>query len=221
MISRGTLSDIPQITSKFVEIVPPSHHQGNCIPFAVIRWHDFSNRPALGRPFGHFSRHLDTSLLSHSPRRRFPRPTPERVFVAIHRSAAEFPETGSRAQRPPLAGSMTRQSTPRTHWKSAALPWRTPISDIGTGDRVSNSASRCGKELLVTRKAARPRQRFSCEGIGHSIWAPSHCPNSPIPRPLSFGNTVHLSSTSEPPPTCVDGAVSGFSRSVEATPCTY
>ena len=26
--------------SKFVEIVPLSHRQGNCIPFAAIRWHD-------------------------------------------------------------------------------------------------------------------------------------------------------------------------------------
>ncbi len=42
------------MTSKFVEIVPPSHQQGNCIPFAAIRWHDFGNRPALGRPFGHY-----------------------------------------------------------------------------------------------------------------------------------------------------------------------
>ncbi len=46
--------DIPQMTSKFVEIVPPSHQQGNYIPFAAIRWHDFGDRPALGRPFGHF-----------------------------------------------------------------------------------------------------------------------------------------------------------------------
>ena len=96
---REALSDILQMTSKFVEIVPPSHRQENCIPFAAIRWHDFGNRPALGRPFGHFSRHPDTPLVSLSPRRRFPRPTPERVFVAIHRSAAGFPETGSGARR--------------------------------------------------------------------------------------------------------------------------
>jgi hypothetical protein len=29
------------MTSKFVEIVPLSHRQGNGIPFAAIRWHDF------------------------------------------------------------------------------------------------------------------------------------------------------------------------------------
>ena len=36
------------------EFVPLSHRQGNCIPYAAIRWHDFGNRPALGRPLGHF-----------------------------------------------------------------------------------------------------------------------------------------------------------------------
>ena len=60
------------------------------IPYAAIRWHDFGNRPALGRPLGHFSRHPDTPLLSLSPRRRFPRPTPERVFRS-HQSQ-DFPE---------------------------------------------------------------------------------------------------------------------------------
>ena len=53
-------SDIPQMTSNFVEIVPVSHRQGNYIPFAAIRWLEFGNRPAIGRPFGRFSRHSDT-----------------------------------------------------------------------------------------------------------------------------------------------------------------
>ncbi len=52
-------SDIPQITTRFGEIVPPSHRQRNCIPSAAIRWPDFGNRPALGRPFGHFPCHPD------------------------------------------------------------------------------------------------------------------------------------------------------------------
>ena len=55
----NSLTDIPHIPSKFVEFVPLSHRQGNCIPYAAIRWHDFGNRPALGRPLGHFSRHPD------------------------------------------------------------------------------------------------------------------------------------------------------------------
>ncbi len=42
--------------SKFVEIVPSSNRQGNCIPFAAIQWHDFGNRPVLDTPFGKFAR---------------------------------------------------------------------------------------------------------------------------------------------------------------------
>ena len=98
-------SDIPHIPSKFVEIVPLSHRQGNCIPYAAIRWHDFGNRPALGRPLGHFSRHPDTPLLSLSPRRRFPRPTPERVFVADHQSSSGFSGTGPSAPPPQPIGT--------------------------------------------------------------------------------------------------------------------
>ena len=99
------LADIPHIPSKFVEIVPLSHRQGNCIPYAAIRWHDFGNRPAFGRPLGHFSRHPDTPLLSLSPRRRFPRPTPERVFVADHQSSSGFSGTGPSAPPPQPIGT--------------------------------------------------------------------------------------------------------------------
>ena len=77
----------------------------NCIPYAAIRWHDFGNRPALGRPLGHFSRHPDTPLLSLSPRRRFPRPTPERVFVADHQSSSGFSGTGPSAPPPQPIGT--------------------------------------------------------------------------------------------------------------------
>ena len=99
------LADIPHMSSKFVEFVPLSHRQGNCIPYAAIRWHDFGNRPALGRPLGHFSRHPDTPLLSLSPRRRFPRPTPERVFVADHQSSSGFSGTGPSAPPPQPIGT--------------------------------------------------------------------------------------------------------------------
>ena len=98
-------TDIPHMPSKFVEFVPLSHRQGNCIPYAAIRWHDFGNRPALGRPLGHFSRHPDTPLLSLSPRRRFPRPTPERVFVADHQSSSGFSGTGPSAPPPQPIGT--------------------------------------------------------------------------------------------------------------------
>ena len=104
-VDRTPSADIPHIPSKFVEIVPLSHRQGNCIPYAAIRWHDFGNRPALGRPLGHFSRHPDTPLLSLSPRRRFPRPTPERVFVADHQSSSGFSGTGPSAPPPQPIGT--------------------------------------------------------------------------------------------------------------------
>ena len=62
-----------------MEIVPLSHRQGNCIPYAAIRWHDFGNRPALGRPLGHsphrrytnISKPRDYSTSSASKRTRF------------------------------------------------------------------------------------------------------------------------------------------------------
>ncbi len=109
--------------SKFVEFVPLSPRQGNCIPFAAIRWHDFGNRPALGRPFGRFSRHPDTPLLSLSPRRRFPRPTPERVFVADHRSGPRFSGTNFSAPRPRQAGtSRTARDGRPWHRPSPAFP---------------------------------------------------------------------------------------------------
>jgi len=37
LLPEGLLSDISQMTSNFVEIVPRPHLQGNCIPFAAIR----------------------------------------------------------------------------------------------------------------------------------------------------------------------------------------
>ena len=103
--AQDLYADIPHMPSKFVEFVPLSHRQGNCIPYAAIRWHDFGNRPALGRPLGHFSRHPDTPLLSLSPRRRFPRPTPERVFVADHQSSSGFSGTGPSAPTPQPIGT--------------------------------------------------------------------------------------------------------------------
>ena len=75
------------MTSKFVEIGPVVHLQGNCIPFAAIRWPDFSERPPFGRPFRHFSRHPDTPLLPLSPRHRLPQPTPGRLNWLTHVSA--------------------------------------------------------------------------------------------------------------------------------------
>ena len=69
-------ADITQMTSGFAEIIPPYHRRGNRIPFAAIRWPDFGDQPSVGSPFAQFFRHPDTPLLSFSPRRRCPRPTP-------------------------------------------------------------------------------------------------------------------------------------------------
>ncbi len=156
--SITSLVDISQIISKFREIIPPSHCQGNCIPFAAIRWHVFGNRPALGRPFGHFSRHSDTPLLSFSPGCPFPRPTPERVFVAMHRSAADAwirsaleagqnPEVvvqqdGRRALcRSPRSRSIGRSRQARRPKKSLARSW-TGSSSWGAACRSASAARR-------------------------------------------------------------------------------
>ena len=52
------------MTFMFVDNVPPSHGQGNRIPYAAIRWPDFGDRPAFGRPFARIFRHSDTPRLS-------------------------------------------------------------------------------------------------------------------------------------------------------------
>ena len=56
------------MTSKFVEIVPPFHRQGNGIPCAAIRWPDFGDRSSFGRPFAQIFRHSGSDV-----RRRFDR----------------------------------------------------------------------------------------------------------------------------------------------------
>jgi len=91
-------ADISQITSRFAEIIPPYHRRGNCIPFAAIRWSDFGDQPSVGRPFGQICRHSDIPLLSFSPGRRFPRPTPGRVLVADHQSGSGFSGTSFSAR---------------------------------------------------------------------------------------------------------------------------
>ncbi|MCZ6772608.1 MAG: hypothetical protein O7G83_11635, partial [Proteobacteria bacterium] len=81
------------MTPKFREIVPQFHRKENGILSAAIRWPDFGGLVVSGRPFGQFSHHPNTPLVSFSPRRRFPRPTPERVFVVDHQSGSRFSGT--------------------------------------------------------------------------------------------------------------------------------
>ena len=99
MACPHSLSDIPQMPSKTVEFVPPFHRQGNGIPSAAIRGPDFGDRSSFGRPFAQIFRHSDTPLLSFSPGRRFPRPTPERVFVVDHQSGSGFSQTSFSARQ--------------------------------------------------------------------------------------------------------------------------
>ena len=98
-------ADIPQMTSKTVEIVLPFHRPGNGIPFAAIRWPDFGDRPSSGRQFGQIFRHSDTPLLSSSPGHRFSRPTPERVFAVDHRSGSGFSGIGPSISPPRPVGT--------------------------------------------------------------------------------------------------------------------
>ncbi len=102
---KGFYTDIAQMTSRFAEIIPPYHRRGNRIPFAAIRWPDFGDQPSVGRPFGQICRHSDTPLLSFSPRRRCPRPTPGRVLVADHRSGSGFSGTVPSAPPPRPIGT--------------------------------------------------------------------------------------------------------------------
>jgi choline dehydrogenase-like flavoprotein len=99
------LADISQMSSKYREIIPPFHRQRNCIPSAAIRWLDSGDRHALRRPFAQIFRHSDTPFLSFSPGRRFPRPTPERVFVVDHQSGSGYSETVPSAPLPRPIGT--------------------------------------------------------------------------------------------------------------------
>ena len=139
---------------KFVEFVPLSHRQGNCIPYAAIRWHDFGNRPALGRPLGHFSRHPDTPLLSLSPRRRFPRPTPERVFVADHQSSSGFSGTGCPFHLFHRASQRRLGSPARTSFEPVDF-----VIDHGRGHHDAYSAGSCQR---IYARAYGCRQRPRC-----------------------------------------------------------
>ena len=87
------------------EIVPPFPRKKNGIPTASIRWPYFGDQSSFYWPLAQISHHSDTLLLSLSPGRRFPRPTPERVFVVDHQSGSGFSETVLSARQPRLIGT--------------------------------------------------------------------------------------------------------------------
>ena len=69
------------MTSKFVQIVPPSHRIGNCIPFAAVRWHDFGIH--IAKP----GRLIDEAVAKVAV--RIPQP---RVFAAARNNGYEVIE---------------------------------------------------------------------------------------------------------------------------------
>ncbi len=116
-IDGGHYADISQITSRFVEIVPEIsqiafkfmaiilklRRRCNGLPSAATRWPEFGDWRSSGRPLAQIFRHSDTPLLPIPHGRRFPRPTPERVFAVDHRSGSGF--SGIIPSAPPsLAG---------------------------------------------------------------------------------------------------------------------
>jgi hypothetical protein len=52
----ASYSGTSQMTFEFVNIKRPSHRRGNHVPLAAVPRHVFGDRPAILRPFGHFSR---------------------------------------------------------------------------------------------------------------------------------------------------------------------
>ena len=82
-------ADIPHMPSGFVEFVPLSgiRRQGNCRPYAAIRWHDFGSARAWKATLVIFLaiRHTCLGFLLAVDSLE---PTPERVFVADHQSSS-------------------------------------------------------------------------------------------------------------------------------------
>ncbi len=111
-------TDIPQMTSKVVEIVSPSHQQGNYIPSAAIRWHDFGDRPAIGSPFEPVFHHPDIPLSSF-----YTSPWISSAYAGAglgRRSLIRrrFPETGSSARQPRPAPALRASACGYTRTQS-------------------------------------------------------------------------------------------------------
>ena len=103
--SKDIVFDISQIIFKSNPMMHGSHRRGKEFLSAAIRRPDFGDWAVFGSPFRKFSRHPDTPLPSFLTHRVFPRPTPERVFVANHQSGPRFSETSSSAPRPRPIGT--------------------------------------------------------------------------------------------------------------------
>ena len=105
LYGQAISADISQIIFKSNPMMHGSHRRGKEFLSAAIRRPDFGDWAVFGSPFRKFSRHPDTPLPSFLTHRVFPRPTPERVFVANHQSGPRFSETSSSAPRPRPIGT--------------------------------------------------------------------------------------------------------------------
>ena len=147
--------------SKLVEIVPPSHRQGHCILFAVIRWPDFG-RPRRGR-------------MSASGYKQTCGEVPQgvRLYEASYVKAAWVygssrvsflfglcPLSGSReslAKPPSLAAANLRAKVP---WANVfVLPAKRHPPCDSVDPEISGSKRGCFREL----GPARPSQRHSLQ----------------------------------------------------------
>ncbi len=130
---QDLIIDISQIIFKSNPTVPKSHRHWISFPSAAIRQSNLGDSAVLGSPSGQFCRHPDTPLPSFLPRRGCPRPTPEQVFVADHRSGPGFSGIGLSILPPRPVG--------RWHSDHGGRPWRraTSFSRSVVSDQYSAS----------------------------------------------------------------------------------
>ncbi len=158
MQTSNPLADILQMTSKFVEIVSLSDRQGNCIPFAATRWHDFGYRPALGRPFARIFRHPDAFLPSF-----FASP-----WISSAYAGAGLRRNSSIRRR--ISRNRFRGTAISANWNVTYRPWRTTLAPILTSfsrsvvtDQCSTSFSKANVRMKLPKFSARqthPSCRF-------------------------------------------------------------
>ncbi len=126
------------MTSKFGNIVSPTHILGTCITFAAIRWPEFGNRPALGRPFAH--------IFASSIR------TPPVVFT--WRSISSAYAGAGLGRRSSIRLRIVRNSSLGTatsaNWNVTYRPWLTTSAPIFTNfSRSVVSDQRYGVNTLL------------------------------------------------------------------------
>jgi hypothetical protein len=109
---HDALADISQVTfiSEPMAAVPRYRRKKFCS--AAIRQFQFGDLAVFATPHPHNFRHPDAPPVSLSPRRRFPRPTPERIFVVDHPSI-----------RPKIFWNKPLGRATSANWNVTHLPW--------------------------------------------------------------------------------------------------